>query len=155
MKCNECIHYYACGNAGPYTDTSVCKQAYPKAEIDKLRDEVIAAENRKKEQPIRDELLITSAMRAVHMDYQGAINLPGGIEGEVQVSKSVVEIVDGYLRKDPDWEVNFDEYIEKALEEKFGDPLYKAYHILTKTQATGEPFDLDEVVGYLGQAMAD
>lgn len=66
----------------------------------------------------RDNLLVTIGSRAAYMDIQGCIDLPielpSGVDGEEEIAKACVEIVDKW-----DHEENFDLYIEEELIKRF------------------------------------
>lgn len=76
----------------------------------------------KKRSSIRDNLLITMAMRAAYMDNRSDIYLPPGVIGEEVISDFIVKTVDKYIEDDLD--INFDEYIEEALLKKFNSDAY-------------------------------
>lgn len=62
---------------------------------------------------LRDNLLITAGLRAGYMDAIYDINLHGGVDGEDDLSRRVVEFVDRYIEEKID--ISFDEYIETFL----------------------------------------
>ncbi len=65
-------------------------------------------------QELRDNLLVTIGTRAAYMDDSDYIDLPAGIDGESEIAKACVEIVDAW-----DQEESFDLYIEEELIKKF------------------------------------
>lgn len=67
---------------------------------------------------LRDNLFITAGARAIYMETNGDIVLPGGVAGEDELAEFVVEMVDCYI--DGGFDEPFDIYIEKALLAKFG-----------------------------------
>ena len=67
---------------------------------------------------MRDDLLVTAGARAAYMHYDGYIKLPEGIEGEAALAFLVANIVDAYLSIDD--RINFDEYVETILMDKYG-----------------------------------
>ena len=73
-----------------------------------------------KEVSIRDNLLVTMGTRAAYMDCLGTITLPSGVGGETQLAEFVSETVDQYIDESLNVEWSFDEYIETALEKKYG-----------------------------------
>lgn len=73
-----------------------------------------------KEVSIRDNLLVTMGTRAAYMDCLGTITLPSGVGGETQLAEFVSKTVDQYIEESLDVEWSFDEYIETALEKKYG-----------------------------------
>lgn len=66
---------------------------------------------------LRDSLLITAGARAAYMDIRGDINIPGGLDGEDNLSKVIVDAVRTYLKLP--YEVPFDFFIEGELYEAF------------------------------------
>ena len=64
----------------------------------------------------RDNLMVTAAMRAAYMHDKDLIELPSGEAGEHEISKFIGMLVDTYPMG---CDVNFDEYIEKALTIQF------------------------------------
>lgn len=68
---------------------------------------------------LRDDLLVTAGARAAHMEWLGSIDLPSGSRGETELADFIVEVCDRYINKES--YIPFDEYIEKALMEKYGD----------------------------------
>ena len=73
---------------------------------------------------LRDNLLVTIGIRAAYMDYKGYLDLPPGVDGEEEIAKACVEIVDKW-----DHEENFDLYIEEELIKRFA-PRYE-YEIVS------------------------
>ena len=69
---------------------------------------------------VRENLLITMGNRAGHMEAAGEILIGGTTDDEDRLAEFCRETVDGYLRLEPDHDVSFDEWIERALMEKFG-----------------------------------
>ena len=79
----------------------------------------------RKDKTLRDDLLVTAGTRAAYMEDKDLIELPPGIDGEIELSKFVSRIVDRYLNLlesewPNDWPNNYDEYIETALEAEYG-----------------------------------
>lgn len=66
---------------------------------------------------IRDNLLVTAGIRALHMDYSGEIDIPEGLEEEYKLVEFLTKVVDDYIRLD--WG-NFDLYLEAKLIERYG-----------------------------------
>lgn len=71
-----------------------------------------------KNNEMRDELLVTSGVRAAYMDDANCISIPGGLAGECNLARFISYMVDIYMNCKPD--VIFDEYIEAALIQKYG-----------------------------------
>lgn len=69
---------------------------------------------------IRDDLLVTMGARAAYMHDKDLIKLPSGVEGERELSAFVVTTVNKYIFSPGLFDMNFDEYIETALTEKYG-----------------------------------
>lgn len=71
---------------------------------------------------IRDNLLVTAGTRAAYMDDANVIKLPSGVDGEDELALFLSKVVDQYInyRRFFD-ESNFDEFIEKSLQEKYGE----------------------------------
>ena len=65
---------------------------------------------------LRDNLLVTTGMRVAYMDHLGLINIPRGVVGEDDIARFAVDVISKY----PVLEVNFDEYIEEAILNKYG-----------------------------------
>ena len=70
---------------------------------------------------VRDNLLVTAGARAAYMDDANVINLPSGVDGEDELATFLSAVVDQYIsfRRFFD-EPNFDEFVEKSLQEKYG-----------------------------------
>lgn len=66
----------------------------------------------------RDNLLVTAGARAAYMHCAGRIELPRGVDGEAKIALFISAVVDRYTIFDRD--ENFDEYIERALRDKYG-----------------------------------
>ena len=66
---------------------------------------------------IRDNLLVTAGIRAVHMDYSGEIDIHEGLEEEYKLVEFLTKVVDDYVRLD---RKNFDLYLEAKLIERYG-----------------------------------
>lgn len=66
---------------------------------------------------LRDNLLVTTGMRIAYMDDLGVIDIPRGVEGEHAIAEFISNLVDKYLIGG---DVNFDEYIEEAINEEYG-----------------------------------
>ena len=66
---------------------------------------------------IRDNLLVTAGIRAVHMDYSGEIDISEGLEQEYKLVEFLTKVVDDYIRLD---RKNFDLYLEAKLIERYG-----------------------------------
>lgn len=66
---------------------------------------------------IRDNLLVTAGIRALHMDYSGEIDIPEGLEEEYKLVEFLTKVVDDYIRLDLG---NFDLYLEAKLIERYG-----------------------------------
>lgn len=73
----------------------------------------------KKNGLLRDNLLVTTGVRAAFMEHMGDITLPYGIDGEDKFVSFVSRTVGHYLCM-PDRDVNYDEYIETALMNEYG-----------------------------------
>ena len=73
------------------------------------------------EASIRDNMLVTAGARAAYMDDANIIKLPSGLDGEDELAIFLSKVVDQYInyRRFFD-EPNFDEFIEKSLQEKYG-----------------------------------
>lgn len=69
---------------------------------------------------LRDNLFITAGARAIYMETNGDIVLPGGVAGEDELAEFVVDVVDRYISAIPDGVEPFDIYIETMLLNKFG-----------------------------------
>jgi hypothetical protein len=69
---------------------------------------------------LRENLLVTMGVRAGSMEAAGHIRLPEGVLGEDEVADFVVRTVDAYLALPIDCDISFDEFIETALTEKWG-----------------------------------
>lgn len=67
---------------------------------------------------IRDNLLVTAGARAAYMDGRGYIDIPGGLEGEDELTVTVTQAVDEYLSGGND--IPFDLYIETILMDAYG-----------------------------------
>ena len=65
----------------------------------------------------RDNLLVTAGMRIAYMDDLGLIDIPRGVEGEHKISKFIGMLIDNYP---VGCDVNFDEYIERAILKEYG-----------------------------------
>lgn len=48
MKCHECFHYWACGQASKYVDTEMCKNALPRNKISLLENDLKRAQRENK-----------------------------------------------------------------------------------------------------------
>ena len=72
-------------------------------------------------QELRDNLLVTFGCRAGEMDAMGYIDLPGGAEGEDELTQLAVETVDEYIRMyiNNAEDIYWDELIELVLQEKY------------------------------------
>lgn len=68
---------------------------------------------------IRDNLLVTMGCRAGHMEAAGEILVGGTVDDDDKLAAFCSEMVDAYLNLDSD-DISFDEWIERALMEKFG-----------------------------------
>jgi hypothetical protein len=72
---------------------------------------------------IRDNLMVTMAMRIAYMDCGGLIIIPGGLEGEDELARFIADSVDHYINCHVDGgeleDVNFDEYIENAIKHAY------------------------------------
>jgi hypothetical protein len=104
---------------------------------------------------MRNQLLVIAGARAAYMDCANAIDIPLGLDMEDEFSAFVVDLVDKYILEGDD--VNFDEYIEKALLAKYKkyDPVYEAYKLLIGARDTGDEIAIDEAIGYLGEALGE
>lgn len=69
---------------------------------------------------IRDDLLVTMGARAAYMHDKELVELPSGVEGEKELSAFVVDSVNKYILSSSLAVMNYDEYIEKTLMEKYG-----------------------------------
>lgn len=67
---------------------------------------------------LRDNLLVTIGSRAASMDAQGYIELPAGSSGEDILAAFAVKLADRWINERPDV-MNFDEFIETELENRF------------------------------------
>lgn len=113
---------------------------------------------------IRDNLLVTMGARAAYMHDKGCVELPSGVEGEQELAKFVVQIVDEYMRNFV-YGRNFDEFIEKAIVKEYGraktteaerDEMEAGYKSVTiidnalsamiKTQTAGETRNLNYTI---------
>jgi hypothetical protein len=71
---------------------------------------------------IRDNLLVTAGARAAYMDDANVINLPSGTDGEDELALFLSKVVDQYINYKRFFdEPNFDEFVEKSLQEKYGE----------------------------------
>ena len=66
---------------------------------------------------IRDNLLVTAGMRVAYMDDLGLIDIPRGEKGEHQITEFIRNLIDNYPIGG---DVNFDEYIEAAIQKEYG-----------------------------------
>lgn len=66
---------------------------------------------------IRDNLLVTAGIRAVHMYYSGKIDIPEGLEEENKLAEFLTKVIDDYIRLD---DKNLDLYLEYRLIERYG-----------------------------------
>ena len=73
-----------------------------------------------KNNDIREELLVIAGARAGYMYGENRIELNCGNDWEHKLACNIRRIVDGYLLSRDD--VNFDLYIESALEQTYGGP---------------------------------
>lgn len=71
-----------------------------------------------KKSEIRDNMLVTIGVRAGYMDSMNHISIGGSVHDEEMLAKFAVGVVDEYLATDND--MPFDEFIEKALTERYG-----------------------------------
>ena len=104
---------------------------------------------------MRTNLLVIAGMRAAYMDRTGTIDIPSGLEGEEDVSKFIMYLVDNFILSD-DAE-NFDEYIEIGLMRRYSrryNPVYEAYRTLIDARDNRDETLIDEAIGYLGEALA-
>lgn len=69
---------------------------------------------------LRDNLLVTAGARAIYMETNGDIVLPGGVTGEDELAEFIAEAVDRYIANIPYGVGPFDIYIETGLSRKFG-----------------------------------
>ena len=70
---------------------------------------------------IRDNLLVTAGARAAYMDDANVISLPSGVAGEDELALFLSKVVDQYINYQRFFdEPNFDGFIEKSLQEKYG-----------------------------------
>lgn len=69
---------------------------------------------------LRENLLVTFGTRAAYMDSMGKISLPSGVDGEDEIAAAAVDVVDRFLSNTA-WDTSFDEFIETALTERFGE----------------------------------
>lgn len=67
---------------------------------------------------LRDNLLVTIGSRAAYMETHGDIKLPIGSHGEDALAAFAVKLVEQWLNEETDV-MNFDEFIETALEKRF------------------------------------
>lgn len=67
----------------------------------------------------RYNLLVTGGVWAATLQCMGSIELPSGVEGEDIIARFVKNRVDKYI--DSKIDIPYDEYIEKALIERFGE----------------------------------
>ena len=65
----------------------------------------------------RDNLLVTAGMRIAYMDDLGLIDIPRGVEGERKISEFIANVIGRYP---VGCDVNFDEYIERAIKNEYG-----------------------------------
>lgn len=74
------------------------------------------------EMNLRDNLLATIGVRAGHMNAVGHIKLDESVYGEAAFAVFAVSVVDKWLSYDAETlgDLSYDEYIEKALVEKYG-----------------------------------
>ena len=68
---------------------------------------------------VRDNMLVTVGARAAYMDDANVIKLPSGLDGESELAIFAAKAVDCFLNVDLG--ISFDEYIERALVERFGE----------------------------------
>ena len=107
-----------------------------------------------KDNKFRANLLVTAGARAAYMDCSRSIDLPGGIEGEDELAEFVEKTVDQFIATDDD--TNFDIFIETALIKKYGkksNPIYEAYKLALKIKVNNDLTSMDDLIGYLGQAL--
>lgn len=71
----------------------------------------------KQDHSFRDNLLVTSGARVAYMNTMNHISIPDGIDGEHEVAMFISKVVDSYLCLDH--EMNFDEFIEEAIQKKY------------------------------------
>ena len=74
----------------------------------------------KAERSVRDDLLVTAGARAAYMNDFGSIVLPTGIVGEAKLAEFASTVVDRYLNQTRYRDINYDEYIESALQKEYG-----------------------------------
>lgn len=66
----------------------------------------------------RDNMLVTIGSRAGYMDSAGYIDLPSSATGEDEFAEFAAGVIDEFRSKE--WDICFDEFIEVALTEKYG-----------------------------------
>lgn len=82
-------------------------------------DEAIRMIGDFQDRPLRDNLLVTMGCRAGHMEAAGEILVGGTLDDENRLAEFCGETVDAFLERADD-DTSFDEWIERALMEKFG-----------------------------------
>ena len=82
-------------------------------------DEAIRMIGGFQDRPLRDNLLVTMGNRAGHMEAAGEILIGGTLDDENRLAEFCGAAVDAFLERADD-DTSFDEWIERALMEKFG-----------------------------------
>jgi len=82
-------------------------------------DEAIRMIGGFQDRPLRDNLLVTMGSRAGHMEAAGEILIGGTLDDENRLAEFCGVTVDAFLDRKAD-DTSFDEWIERALMEKFG-----------------------------------
>jgi hypothetical protein len=68
-------------------------------------------------EPLRDNLMTTMAMRIAYMDCAGCVCIPSGLHGEEELACFVGDTVDAYINNHDD--LNFDEFIETEIAKRY------------------------------------